>query len=797
MRCCVPFCNNTSDNVSEGRDGQRISFHTFPTEVHLRAAWLRALGKQDTLLLEDAVVCSQHFVDDDIYEAEGGLRVIAIGAIPSTVQVCMICLDTDSKQFLMSKHKLLEPYEKLTGHPPCDLGNLTQTLCVQCAPRLINFSRFKDKSLRARALMMDLVEKHELDLQVVKTEDNDDSMSVDEDTGVIYEDEGNDFLDPLKCESTPFQCVLCLDEFVLEQAYMRHMNVHIQNGDWEGEHDTSQERKPHTSVGASSSHSSLISIMENKAADPSLSTRAAQAEVAALSMSVATNDENKVHGTEEADTIQETEKVFEVNNGELENQSSQSTSKINVNINRLKNCVVKLYDIFTHQKVASQKTRKADTACDSQNIASKHSSYQATSQNEALTTTSLNNVINIEQCVTEEKAFTCDICRKMFNRRRVLLKHIKTHTEVKRFTCKTCQYKYNYKSELTRHMMTHTGTKPFSCALCEYKCARKIQLVEHLKTHTGMKPFSCTLCEYKSASNSNLVKHMTTHTGIKPFSCTLCEYKCARKHHLVRHMRTHTGIKTFSCTLCEYKCARNHHLVRHMRTHTGIKPFSCALCEYKSARKIQLVEHMKTHTGMKPFSCTLCEYKSATNSNLVRHMTTHTGIKPFSCALCEYTSARKIQLVEHMTTHTGIKPFSCALCEYKSARKIQLVEHMKTHTGMKPFSCTLCKYKSASNSNLVRHMTTHTGIKPFLCTLCEYKCARKHHLVLHMRTHTGIKPFLCTLCEYKCARKHHLVLHMRTHTGIKPFSCTLCEYKCARKHNLVLHMRTHTGIKPF
>nr|XP_034839102.1 uncharacterized protein LOC117995206 isoform X2 [Maniola hyperantus] len=159
MRCCVTFCKNTSTNVSTS-ETKGISFHGLPIDVRLRAAWLRALGKQD--LPDSAVVCSQHFLHDDIYESESGLRQIGTDAVPSTMQVCMICLDTDSKLLLMSKYKLEEAYERLTEYPLYDQGNLKQTLCVQCAQRLINFSRFRDKSLRARALMMDLVAKHEL-----------------------------------------------------------------------------------------------------------------------------------------------------------------------------------------------------------------------------------------------------------------------------------------------------------------------------------------------------------------------------------------------------------------------------------------------------------------------------------------------------------------------------------------------------------------------------------------------------------------------------------------------------------
>nr|XP_034838049.1 uncharacterized protein LOC117994266 [Maniola hyperantus] len=315
MRCCVPFCKNTSDNVSDGA-GKAISFHGFPGEVHLCAAWLRALGKQDNLP-DSAVVCSQHFLNDDIYKTDSGLRQIRTGAIPSTVQVCMICLETDSKLFLMSKHKLDEAYEKLTGHPLCDLGNLKQTLCVQCAQRLMNFSRFRDKSLRARALMMDLVEKHELitrrhikminrtkhqlksnmalttlgpdhcdlhilepseDIQteleetghqvVLKAEGSDDSMSVDEDIDVVNEDDNNadnikdEFVTSNDKDISDYSIMVearAMDEALYKAFNMKHMRPNLENGADDAECGMSQVRQPPT---PSTSHSSLIT--ENK-----------------------------------------------------------------------------------------------------------------------------------------------------------------------------------------------------------------------------------------------------------------------------------------------------------------------------------------------------------------------------------------------------------------------------------------------------------------------------------------------------------------------------------------------------
>ncbi|XP_052745547.1 uncharacterized protein LOC112045536 isoform X2 [Bicyclus anynana] len=165
MRCCVPFCRSTAANVrtAEGRrKDEGITFHGFPSEACLRAAWLRALSKQDTDLPDSAVVCSQHFLSDDFSETESGSRQIAPGAIPSTVLVCTMCLDSDSKQLPMSKYKLDEAYQQFIGLPLCDRGNLQQTLCVRCAHRLINVTRFRDDSLRTRSLMKGLVEKNEL-----------------------------------------------------------------------------------------------------------------------------------------------------------------------------------------------------------------------------------------------------------------------------------------------------------------------------------------------------------------------------------------------------------------------------------------------------------------------------------------------------------------------------------------------------------------------------------------------------------------------------------------------------------
>ncbi|XP_052746161.1 zinc finger protein 260 isoform X2 [Bicyclus anynana] len=715
MQCCVPFCANTSDNASTS-EGTGVTFHKLPSEENLRAAWLRALGIQDHHLPEPAVVCSQHFVDEDFYTTKSCVRQIRSDAIPSTVQMCMICLDSDSKLFLMSKHKLEEAYQQLTGlslFQLCRGTNLKQTLCVLCAQRLINFSRFRDLCLRAHSLMTDLLEQDEFitiqhkelmncatkhlqctltrttlgadccDLYIdhtdeeeqtaaeesvvgdvatlVKREDSSDFMLNADNSELVHEDDNqrdnsnNDCVTKdeysdvsiklesmlvdeaaevaenvtesetyIKIECAVFECTLCYETFVQEDAYKEHMIMHLQNAAC----DASQVCEPRAAV--SRSCDSLV--LQNKTGSqrlndaPPPAAGCAQATVAPLSARLAAND-NKVQATEEAAATWKSEQILETDIGELDNQLSQSNANTSCmyDIHRLTNCVVRLCDIYKKPK----------------------------------------------KTVLDKNP------------------HVKSHTGAKHYSCETCNYKCLRKRDLLVHKRTHTGEKPYSCKTCNFKTAYKCHLVSHRRTHTGEKPYSCETCNFKCLRKRDLLVHKRTHTGEKPYSCKTCNFKTARKSYLIIHERYHTGEKPYSCETCDFKTAYQCHLVSHRRTHTGEKPYSCEICNFKCLRKRDLLVHKRTHTGEKPYSCEMCNYKTADKSYLTYHMKTHTGEKPFSCETCNYKCAQKSDLKRHNRTHTGEKPYSCDICNYKTAKKDSLISHMKTHTGNKPYSCKM------------------------------------------------------------------------------------------------------------
>ncbi|UYV65789.1 hypothetical protein LAZ67_3005464 [Cordylochernes scorpioides] len=170
---------------------------------------------------------------------------------------------------------------------------------------------------------------------------------------------------------------------------------------------------------------------------------------------------------------------------------------------------------------------------------------------------------------------------------------------------------------------------------------RKKKVVRHLRTHTGEKPFKCEHCDYRAAEKHSLVRHLVIHTGEKPFKCEHCDYRTSRKNELNTHLKIHTGEKPFKCEHCAYRTFMKFNLIKHLKIHTGEKPFKCEYCDYRTVETNRLVRHLHTHTGEKPFKCEYCDYRTSDKQYLKRHLYMHTGEKPFKCEHCDYRASKK------------------------------------------------------------------------------------------------------------------------------------------------------------
>ncbi|KAL9964548.1 hypothetical protein ACROYT_G028203 [Oculina patagonica] len=80
----------------------------------------------------------------------------------------------------------------------------------------------------------------------------------------------------------------------------------------------------------------------------------------------------------------------------------------------------------------------------------------------------------------------CEICNSTFPLRRLLNRHLKTHSFYKRYTCSYCDKGFNDTFDLKRHVRTHTGVKPFKCEKCDKSFTQRCSLEAHQTRVHGM-----------------------------------------------------------------------------------------------------------------------------------------------------------------------------------------------------------------------------------------------------------------------------------------------------------------------
>ncbi|XP_059056024.1 zinc finger protein 431-like [Achroia grisella] len=195
------------------------------------------------------------------------------------------------------------------------------------------------------------------------------------------------------------------------------------------------------------------------------------------------------------------------------------------------------------------------------------------------------------------KPYTCDVCKKSFRTKKILKKHLITHSDERPYSCGVCGKSYKRKPHLKMHLMMHNGEKPFHCDCCT-KCFNTRQsLNKHKFTHIDQKPYRCDVCGNCFKTNCALKSHLLRHTEQR-ITCNVCG-KGVTRQYWKRHMFAHTGQKVYNCRLCDKGCNTTQQLKQHLITHDPSKLYTCDTCKKRYKTKKSFEQHLLTHIQMK------------------------------------------------------------------------------------------------------------------------------------------------------------------------------------------------------
>lgn len=177
----------------------------------------------------------------------------------------------------------------------------------------------------------------------------------------------------------------------------------------------------------------------------------------------------------------------------------------------------------------------------------------------------------------------CNICGRVCKDWPSLQSHIKgIHEGITSYICDVCGSKFVTKNGLALHSQNHGERKLYECDLCKKTFKTRYMIVEHMrKVHlnTVLLTYPCDECGKEFHSKQTLNTHKINHLETKPHTCKTCGKSFAKRYTMLKHEMIHSDIRKCVCSIC-YKMFRDiTGLIAHTRLHTGEQPYECTVCQ--------------------------------------------------------------------------------------------------------------------------------------------------------------------------------------------------------------------------
>lgn len=159
-------------------------------------------------------------------------------------------------------------------------------------------------------------------------------------------------------------------------------------------------------------------------------------------------------------------------------------------------------DSDAEEKSLREKRSRQNSPKNEPNIMKNDSnSFNATLETKLSPVSIKNDITNQKRNALENENFQCEICEKIFGRKKYLARHMRLHTNQNvKMTCEICGKEFIYKWSLKLHMQIHANFMEYSCE-CGKRFNRRDKMLEHRKTHDKTKervtkkdPYECSDC---------------------------------------------------------------------------------------------------------------------------------------------------------------------------------------------------------------------------------------------------------------------------------------------------------------